>query len=346
MSTSTLNEIPKDYQNFIKKINLDPKNQFPLIDLNNKKFIILHEGHYKLFLSENKVSKIEYSIEDKKNYINKNNFKKKDFNLDFIDSSNPENKEKIEKIDFEIDEFINKILELKNKTNEDLEKKKRKFIENIRKEIYNENKFKNFVDEENFKKISEHINVIPTPPKITDVYFKQENKKPEQCNYCGNMVTVIFTKCDKCNFYVCQDCYQILSTTFFHQHPLIIERNNTVVKPFNSEIDKKNAKELKVRGKDKDKVKKIDIKLVNTGMNTWEKDKIKLALTEDCKNKYKIDFPEIELKKKVKPNETGIFKFEIPWEQIENSKTEIVLRLKHMEYDVFFGDEVKIYISN
>ena len=346
MSTSTLNEIPKDYQNFIKKINLDPKNQFPLIDLNNKKFIILHEGHYKLFLSENKESKIEYSIEDKKNFINKNNFKKKDFNLDFIDLSNPENKEKIEKIDFEISEFINKILELKNKTNEDLEKKKRKFIENIRKEIYNENKFKNFVDEENFKKISEHINVIPTPPKITDVYFEQENKKPEQCNYCGNMVTGIFTKCDKCNFYVCQDCYQILSTTFFHQHPLIIERNNTVVKPFNSEIDKKNAKELKVRGKDKDKVKKIDIKLVNTGMNTWEKDKIKLALTEDCKNKYKIDFPEIELKKKVKPNETGIFKFEIPWEQIENSKTEIVLRLKHMEFDVFFGDEVKIYISN
>ena len=341
MSTSTLNEIPKDYQNFIKKINLDPKNQFPLIDLNNKKFIILHEGHYKLFLSENKESKIVYSIEDKKNFINKNNFKKKDFNLDFIDLSNPENKDKLEKIDFEISEFINKILELKNKTNDDLEKKKRKFIENIRKEIYNENKFKNFVDEENFKKISEHINVIPTPPKITDIYFEQENKKPEQCNYCGNMVTGIFTKCDKCNFYVCQDCYQILSTTFFHQHPLIIERNSNVIKPFNSEIE--NAKELKVR--EKDKVKKIDIKMKNTGMNLWEKDKIKLALTEECKNKYKIDFPEIELKKKVKKDEIGIFKFEIPWEQIENSKTEIVLRLKHMDYDVMFGDEVKIYIS-
>ena len=343
MSTSTLNEIPKDYQNFIKKINLDPKNQFPLIDLNNKKFIILHEGHYKLFLSENKESKIVYSIEDKKNFINKNNFKKKDFNLDFIDLSNPENKEKIEKIDFEISEFINKILELKNKTNDDLEKKKRKFIESIRKEIYNENKFKNFVDEENFKKISEHINVIPTPPKITDIYFEQKDKKPEQCNYCGNMVTGIFTKCDKCNFYVCQDCYQILSTTFFHQHPLIIERNNKVVKPFNA-INKNEAKELKVR--EKDKIKKIEIKMLNTGMNLWEKDKIKLALTEDCKNKYKIDFPEIELKKKVKEDDIGIFKFEIPWEQIENSnKTEIVLRLKHMEYDVFFGDEVKIYIS-
>ena len=268
--------------------------------------------------------------------------KKKDFNLDFIDLSNPENKEKIEKIDFEISEFINKILELKNKTNDDLEKKKRKFIENIRKEIYNENKFKNFVDEENFKKISEHINVIPTPPKITDIYFEQENKKPEQCNYCGNMVTGIFTKCDKCNFYVCQDCYQILSTTFFHQHPLIIERNNKVDKPFNA-INKNEAKELKVR--EKDKVKKIEIKMLNTGMNLWEKDKIKLALTEDSKNKYKIDFPEIELKKKVKKDEIGIFKFEIPWEQIENSKTEIVLRLKHMEFDVFFGDEVKIYIS-
>ena len=39
--------------------------------------------------------------------------------------------------------------------------------------------------------------------------------------------------------------------------------------------------------------------MLNTGMNLWEKDKIKLALTEDCKNKYKIDFPEIELKKKL-----------------------------------------------
>ena len=344
MSTSTLNEIPKDYQNFIKKINLDPKNQFPLIDLNNKKFIILHEGHYKLFLSENKESKIVYSIEDKKNFINKNNFKKKDFNLDFIDLSNPENKEKIEKIDFEIDEFINKIKELKYKTNEDLEKKKKKFIENIRKEIYNENKFKNFVDEENFKKISEHINVIPTPEKITDKYFEQKDRKPEQCNYCGNMVTGIFTKCDKCNFYVCQDCYQILSTTFFHQHPLIIERNNKVDKPFNSK-NENEAKELKVREKDKDKVKKIDIKMKNTGKNLWEKDKIKLALTEECKNKYNIDFPEIELKKKVKEDDIGIFKFEIPWEQIESNKTEIVLQLKHMEFDVFFGDEVKIYIT-
>jgi DNA-binding transcriptional regulator GbsR (MarR family) len=220
----------------------------------------------------------------KKNYINKNNFaKKKEFNLDFIDLSNPENKEKIERIDDEINLFINKIIELKNKTNDDLEKKKRKFIENIRKEIYNENKFKNFVDEENFKKISEHINVIPTPPKITDEYFVQENKKPEQCNYCGNMVTGIFTKCDKCNFYVCQDCYQILSTTFFHQHPLIIERNSNVIKPFNA-INKNEAKELKVR--EKDKVKKIEIKMKNTGMNLWEKDKIKLALTEDSKNKY------------------------------------------------------------
>ena len=342
MSTSTLNEIPKDYQNFIKKINLDPKNQFPLIDLNNKKFIILHEGHYKLFLSENKESKIEYSIEDKKNFINKNNFKKKDFNLDFIDLSNPENKEKIEKIDFEIDEFINKIKELKIKTNDDLEKKKRKFIENIRKEIYNENKFKNFVDEENFKKISEHINVIPTPPKITDIYFEQENKKPEQCNYCGNMVTGIFTKCDKCNFYVCQDCYQILSTTFFHQHPLIIERNNLVEKPFNSK-NENEPKDLKVR--DKDKIKKIEIKMKNTGLNVWEKDKIKLALTDETKNRYNIDFPEIELKKKVKPNDTGIFKFEIPWEQIENGKTDVVLKLKHMDFDVLFGDEVKIYIT-
>ena len=156
------------------------------------------------------------------------------------------------------------------------------------------------------------------------------------------MVTGIFTKCDKCNFYVCQDCYQILSTTFFHQHPLIIERNSKVVKPFNA-INKNEAKELKVR--EKDKVKKIEIKMKNTGMNMWEKDKIKLALTEDSKNKYKIDFPEIELKKKVKPDETGIFKFEIPWEQIEKSKTEIVLRLKHMDHDIMFGDEVKIYIS-
>jgi uncharacterized protein YabE (DUF348 family) len=156
------------------------------------------------------------------------------------------------------------------------------------------------------------------------------------------MVTGIFTKCDKCNFYVCQDCYQILSTTFFHQHPLIIERNSNVIKPFNA-INKNEAKELKVR--EKDKVKKIEIKMKNTGMNLWEKDKIKLALTEDSKNKYKIDFPEIELKKKVKPEEIGIFKFEIPWEQIEKSKTEIVLQLKHTEYDVMFGEEVKIYIS-
>ncbi len=342
MSTSTLNEIPKDYQNFIKKINLDPKNQFPLINLNKKKFIILHEGHYKLFLNENKENKIEYLIEEKKKYINKNNFVKKDFDLNIIDMSNKENEEKINTINEEVGNFVQKIIELKKKTTNELNKKKDNFIKNIKKEIYDETKFKNFVEEENFKKISEHINVIPTPPKITDKYFVQEYKKPEQCHYCENRVTGIFTKCDKCNFYICQDCYQILSTTFFHQHPLIIERNNKVEKPFNSK-NENEAKELKVR--EKDKIKKIEIKMKNTGLNDWEKDKIKLALTDETKERYNIDFPDIDLKKKVKPNDTGIFKFEIPWEQIENSKAEVVLKLKHMDFDVLFGDEVKIYIS-
>ena len=342
MSTSTLNEIPKDYQNFIKKINLDPKNQFPLINLNNKKFIILHEGHYKLFLNENKENKIEYLIEEKKKYINKNNFVKKDFDLNIIDMSNKENEEKINTINEEVGNFVQKILDLKEKTTKELNKKKENFIKNIKKEIYDETKFKNFVEEENFKKISEHINVIPTPPKITDVYFEQEDRKPEKCNYCENKVTGIFTKCDKCNFYICQDCYQILSTTFFHQHPLIIERNNKVEKPFNSK-NENEPKDLKVR--EKDKIKKIEIKMLNTGLNVWEKDKIKLALTDETKKSYKIDFPDIDLKKKVKPNDTGIFKFEIPWEQIENSKTEIILKLKHMDFDVLFGDEVKIHIT-
>ena len=342
MSTSTLNEIPKDFQNFIKKINLDPKNQFPLICLNGKKFIILHEGHYKLFLNENKENKIEYLIEEKKKFINKNNFVKKDFDLNIIDMSNKENEEKINTINEEVGNFVQKIIELKKKTTNELNKKKDNFIKNIKKEIYDETKFKNFVEEENFKKISEHINVIPTPPKITDEYFEQKDRKPEKCNYCENQVTGIFTKCDKCNFYICQDCYQILSTTFFHQHPLIIERNNKVEKPFNSK-NENEPKDLKVR--EKDKIKKIEIKMKNTGLNVWEKDKIKLALTDETKKKYKIDFPEIELKKKVKPNETGIFKFEIPWEQIENSKTEIILKLKHMDFDVLFGDDVKIYIT-
>ena len=344
MSTSTLNEIPKDYQNFIKKINLDPKNQFPLIYLDKKKFIILHEGHYKLFLKENKENKIEYLIEEKKKYINKNNFVKKDFDLNIIDMSNKENEEKINTINEEVGNFVQKILELKEKTTRELNKKKENFIKNIRKEIYDETKFKNFVEEENFKKISEHINVIPTPPKITDEYFEQKDRKPEKCNYCENQVTGIFTKCDKCNFYICQDCYQILSTTFFHQHPLIIERNNKVEKPFNSK-NENEPKDLKVREKDKDKIKKIEIKMLNTGLNVWEKDKIKLARTDETKETYKIDFPDIDLKKKVKPNDTGIFKFEIPWEQIENSKTEIILKLKHMDFDVLFGEEVKIYIS-
>jgi hypothetical protein len=342
MSTSTLNEIPKDYQNFIKKINLDPKNQFPLINLNKKKFIILHEGHYKLFLNENKENKIEYLIEEKKKYINKNNFVKKDFDLNIIDMSNKENEEKINTINEEVGNFVQKIIELKKKTTNELNKKKDNFIKNIKKEIYDETKFKNFVEEENFKKISEHINVIPTPPKITDIYFEQKDRKPETCHYCENKVTGIFTKCDKCNFYICQDCYQILSTTFFHQHPLIIERNNKVEKPFNSK-NENEAKELKVR--EKDKIKKIEIKMKNTGLNDWEKDKIKLALTDETKERYNIDFPDIDLKKKVKPNDTGIFKFEIPWEQIENSKAEVVLKLKHMDFDVLFGDEVKIYIS-
>ena len=342
MSTSTLNEIPKDYQNFIKKINLDPKNQFPLINLNNKKFIILHEGHYKLFLNENKENKIEYLIEEKKKYINKNNFVKKDFDLNIIDMSNKENEEKINTINEEVGNFVQKIIELKEKTTNDLNKKKDNFIKNIKKEIYDETKFKNFVEEENFKKISEHINVIPTPPKITDIYFEQKDRKPETCHYCENKVTGIFTKCDKCNFYICQDCYQILSTTFFHQHPLIIERNNLVEKPFNSK-NVNDPKELKVR--EKDKIKKIEIKMKNTGLNVWEKDKIKLALTEDCKKNNNIDFPDIDLKKKVKKDDIGIFKFEIPWEQIENSKIEINLKLKHMDFDVLFGEEVKIYIS-
>ena len=63
------------------------------------------------------------------------------------------------------------------------------------------------------------------------------------------------------------------------------------------------------------------------------------------KKNYNIDFPDIELKKQVKPDEIGIFKFEIPWEQIEKSETEIILQLKNLELDTYFGSEVKIYIN-
>ena len=332
----TLNEIPKNYSDFIKKIKLDSKSQFPLIDFDDKKFIILNEGEYKLFLEENKKNEINYSIEQKSNYINKNNFQKKSFDLENLINEN--NQEKKEKIDEEIQKFVNKILELKEKTKIDLEKKKKKFIDDIKKEIYDEKKFNNFIEEENFKKISEHISVIPTPPKITDEYFIQENKKPENCNYCENKVTNIFVKCEKCKFYICQDCYQILSTTFFHQHPLIIERNDKVVKPFDS-FNENSPKELTVKSKD---AKKIDIKMKNTGTNVWEKGKIVLCGREINKEKYNLDFPETDLKKRTKENETGFFKFEIPWEQCTNTRTEIVLQLKHSEYDVFFGSEVKI----
>lgn len=339
----TLNEIPKNYSDFIKKIQLDSKSQFPLIDFDDKKFIILNEGEYNLFLKENKEKEINYSIEQKSNFINKNKFEKKpNFEFDIenlVDENNQENLKKKEKIDEEIEKFVNKITELKEKTNKDLEKKKKKFIEDIRKEIYDDKKFNNFIEEENFKKIAEHISVIPTPPKITDKYFIQENKAPEKCNYCENKVTNIFVKCDKCKFYICQDCYQILSTTFFHQHPLIIERNNEVEKPFDSK-NENTAKEL--NAKSKDNIKKIEIKMKNTGTNVWEKGKIVLCGCDSNKKRYNLDFPETELRKKTKPNETGIFKFEIPWEQCSNSRTEIVLQLKHSEYDVFFGSEVKI----
>ena len=63
------------------------------------------------------------------------------------------------------------------------------------------------------------------------------------------------------------------------------------------------------------------------------------------KKNYNIDFPDIELKKQVKPDEIGIFKFEIPWEQIEYNKTEIIFQLKNLELDTYFGSEVKIYIN-
>ena len=337
----TLNEIPKNYSDFIKKIKLDPKKQFPLIDFDDKKFKILNEGEYKLFLEENKEKEINYSIEEKSNYINKNKFEKKqdfEFDLNILDENNPDNVEKKLKIDEEIEKFVATINDLKEKTQKDLDKKKKKFIDDIRKEIYDENKFNNFIEEENFKKIAEHITVIPTPPKVTDEYFIQENKEPQKCNYCENKVTGIFVKCEKCKFYICQDCYQILSTTFYHQHPLIIERNNKIVKPFDSK-NINTLKELSI--KFNDNVKKIEIKMENTGTNIWERGKIALCRSDINKEKN-LDFPETDLKKKTKPNEIGIFKFEIPWEQCTNKRTEIVLQLKHTEFDVFFGSEVKI----
>jgi len=337
----TLNEIPKNYSDFIKKIKLDPKSQFPLIDFDDKKFKILNEGEYKLFLEENKEKEINYSIEKKSNYINKNKFEKKpdfEFDLNILDENNPDNLEKKLKIDEEIEKFVATINDLKEKTQKDLDKKKKKFIDDIKKEIYEEKKFNNFIEEENFKKIAEHITVIPTPPKVTDEYFIQENKEPQKCNYCENKVTGIFVKCEKCKFYICQDCYQILSTTFYHQHPLIIERNNKIVKPFDSK-NINTLKELSI--KFNDNVKKIEIKMENTGTNIWERGKIALCGSDINKEKN-LDFPETDLKKKTKPNEIGIFKFEIPWEQCTNKRTEIVLQLKHTEFDVFFGSEVKI----
>lgn len=338
---STLNEIPKNYSDFIKKINLDPKKQFPLIELqNNKKIIVLNNGQYELFKKENKETQIKYSIEEKSNYINKNKFEKKnEYDLKILDENNNKYQENIQKIDDEIEKFKNQILDLKEKTKVEFEKKKNNFLNNIRKEIYDEKKFKYFTDEENFKEISEHITVIPTPPKQTDKFFIQNDKKPETCNYCKNDVKGIFVTCEKCKIYICQDCYQILSTTFFHQHPLITERNNIVEKTFDSKV-KNTPKELIVSEKKGDK--KIEIKMENTGTETWEKNKVELCVSEN--NKYKVVLPGEENKKKVKPGETGDFNIDIPWEQLKD-KRELILQLKSKQHDCFFGKEVTITIK-
>ena len=62
----------------------------------------------------------------------------------------------------------------------------------------------------------------------------------------------------------------------------------------------------------------------------------------DSNKEKNLDFPEIYMKKKTKPDEIGIFKFEIPWDQCSDGRTEIVVQLKNIEFDAFFGSEVKI----
>ncbi len=119
------------------------------------------------------------------------------------------------------------------------------------------------------------------------------------------------------------------------------ENNDKTNKPFDSK-NENEKKELIVR--EKARINIIKIKMKNIGMNIWEKDKIKLSLSDITKEKYNIDFVDLELKKKIKPDEIGIFIFEIPWEQIENTKTKIILQLKNLELDTYFGSEVKIYI--
>ena len=60
------------------------------------------------------------------------------------------------------------------------------------------------------------------------------------------------------------------------------ENNDKFIKIFDSK-NENEAKELKVR--EKDKFKKIEIKMKNIGTNIWEKDKIKLALSDITKKK-------------------------------------------------------------
>ena len=343
---STLSEIPKTYSEFTKKINLDSSSQFPWIEFeDDKKFIILNEEHYKLFLKDNKQDNIKYHIENKSNFFNKNNNNKKDNNFAFNLENNYDS-EITNKIDNLIENFVNRIIELKNNTNAEIAKKTEMFIKDVKKTIYNEKKIDDFIERENFEKLKEHINVLPTPEKITDKYFEKPDKKPEKCHYCGNDVVRIFVKCMKCsnsknNFYICQDCYQILSTTFFHQHPLVTERNDLVTKSYDAVNE--NPKELSV--KSRDNIKSIDIKMENTGTKNWNNGQITLNLLEESKEKNKdLDFPAIDLKKKTKPKEIGIFKFEINYDLLKNGTNEIYMRLKHEDYGVYFGPKIKVIV--
>jgi hypothetical protein len=338
---STLSEIPKTYSDFTKKINLDSSSQFPWIEFGNKKFIILNEEHYKLFLKENKEQNIKYHIENNSNFYNKNNNNKKDDNFTY-DLENNYDSEITNKIDDLIENFINKITSLKEQTKKDLEKKTDMFLKDIQKAIYNEKKIDDFIENQNFEKIKEYINVLPSPAKKTDIYFEKPEKKPEKCHYCQNDVVKIFVKCVKCNFFICQDCYQILSTTFFHQHPLVTERNELVTKSYDA-VNENTPKELNVRSRDK--IDKIEIKMKNTGTKNWINGQITLNLLDESKEKNKdLDFPSIDVAKKTKPNDIGIFKFDINYELLKKGTNEILMRLKHEEYGVYFGPTVKVTV--
>ena len=208
--------------NVSKELQINANDYFFYYQNQNKKYGIFNNISFQKFKQSIKdQDKVKILYKNKKTLI-KNHFNYT-FSESLSDDLNLKRDNLTQEIDDAIEEYLNKYNSCMNEISERNKDITRKSIQNLKEISYNEETNDKFIQQIMYENVMKNCRPIPSPEDNNSKYFVPQEE--EICHYCKNNNINQLYGCEKCEFKICEFCFQSLQT-YQHFHKLSIYKTN------------------------------------------------------------------------------------------------------------------------